>query len=228
MKSGANVNDFDAWGDTPLIPAPRRGNIRVVDLLLAAGADVNITSDCPDQEDRSALSFAAHYNLDPYGHEGQEGSEKDRIRCMKSLLRAGVHVNTLDKEDHSALQHLIITFENTTWRPTKKKMKLLFAAGDTSDGSQTANADLPDFLQELMESKLYLKHICRNWIRKYMLNLNQNVNLFVTVSKLGLPDLLTQYMLHDMTLEEEDDDDNEGYDDDDDDDDDDDNANETV
>ena len=116
-------------------------------------------------------------------------------------------MNTPDKEDHCALQHLITTSEDTTYRLAKKKMKLLFVAGDTSDGNQNADSDLPDFLQELVESRLDLKQICRNWIRKYLLNLNHNINLFVRVPKLGLPDILTQYMLYDMTLEDDDDDD---------------------
>ena len=214
LNAGANVNQLDAWSDTPLILASRCGNIRIVDLLLAAGADVNITSGLYEHEGQPALGFAAYYEVDPYGYEGQEGSMKDRIRCMKSLLRAGAHVNIRDKpENHSALQHLITTFENTAWKPAKKKMKLLFAAGDNSDSSEPADIDLPDFLQDLVEVRLDLKQICRNWIRKYLLKLNKNMNLFVRVSKLGLPELLTQYLLYDMTLEEEDDDDNNGYDD---------------
>ena len=214
LKSGANVNQLDAWSDTPLILASRCGNIRIVDLLLAAGADVNITSGLYEHEGQPALGFAAYYEVDPYGYEGQEGSMKDRIRCMKSLLRAGAHVNIRDKpENHSALQHLITTFENTAWKPAKKNMKLLFAAGDNSDGSEPADTDLPDFLQDLVEVRLDLKQICRNWIRKYLLKLNKNTNLFVRVSKLGLPELLTQYLLYDMTLEEEDDDSSVGYDD---------------
>ena len=76
LRSGANVNELDAWSDTPLILAARCGNIRIVDLLLAAGADVNITSGFSEHEGRSVLSFAAHYNVDSYGYDGPEGSDE--------------------------------------------------------------------------------------------------------------------------------------------------------
>ena len=78
------------------------------------------------------------------------------------------------------------------------------------------------------EVALNLKHLCRETIRKHLLKLDPHENLFHRVPRLGLPTLISDYLLYNQTLDDEknddsddDSDDNENNSDDDDDDDDD-------
>ena len=43
---------------------------------------------------------------------------------------------------------------------------------------------------------LCLKEKCRNVIRKHLLELDPHENLFIRVPRLGLPSLLTEYLLY--------------------------------
>ena len=44
--------------------------------------------------------------------------------------------------------------------------------------------------------KLILKHICRRMIRKHLLKLDRHRNLFVNIPQLGLPSIITEYLLY--------------------------------
>ena len=47
--------------------------------------------------------------------------------------------------------------------------------------------------------KLNLKHICRRMIRKHLLKLDRHKNLFVRIPQLGLPSIITEYLLYGMS-----------------------------
>ena len=70
---------------------------------------------------------------------------------------------------------------------------------------------IPEVLK-FQEEKLELKHICREAIRKHLLKLDLHSNLFVRVPQLGLPSIVTEYLLFNQSLDDDDD----GDDDDDD------------
>ena len=55
--------------------------------------------------------------------------------------------------------------------------------------------------------ELSLKHLCRESIRKHLLEMDPHTNLFDRVPKLGLSSLLSAYVLYNQTLDDEDDDD---------------------
>ena len=78
---------------------------------------------------------------------------------------------------------------------------MLFAAGESVD--QTKVKKVPHYLKPSAE--IYLKNICRETNRKHLLQMN-DVNLFVRVPQLGLPHLMTSYLLHDVTLDDEEED----------------------
>ena len=83
---------------------------------------------------------------------------------------------------------------------------MLLAAGEELD------EEYPDTPEEIS-----LNHLCRGAIRKYLLNLNRNENLFVRMPKLGLPAFLTDYLLFNQKLQKLDGDntnDDKGYNDD--------------
>ena len=61
----------------------------------------------------------------------------------------------------------------------------------------------PRFLFDVIPD-LSLKHLCRKAIRKHLLELDPHSHLFGRVPKLGLPTLLNEYLLYDVTFENDD------------------------
>ena len=176
ITAGTDVNKATACGSTALMWAIDRGSYRCVQALIDAGADVNSV----DNKNYTALYYAV---------------EHSEPNIVKILLRAGASVNKN--------QLFPNPYENKA-----KITKLLRAAGmsiefkndwESYDGGT-------DFEDDCEPSHICLKHICRDAIRKHLLE-NSEVNLFVQISRLGLPCLLTSFLLFHQTLEEEDDDD---------------------
>ena len=85
---------------------------------------------------------------------------------------------------------------------------MLYAAGETIDDStdeeNESNTLLPnrpplDWLKESKE-KLCLRDSCREAIRKHVLILDPHGNLFDRVPKLGLPAVLNNYLLYNVSV----------------------------
>ena len=53
------------------------------------------------------------------------------------------------------------------------------------------------------EQTLNLRHICRETIRKHLLNLDPHTHLFDRMPRLGLPSLLTRYLLYYKSLDDD-------------------------
>ena len=60
--------------------------------------------------------------------------------------------------------------------------------------------DIPQILK-FEKERLQLKHMCRDRIRKHLIILDPNENLFGRIPELGLPSVLTEYLLYNMSLE---------------------------
>ena len=67
---------------------------------------------------------------------------------------------------------------------------------------KSKDVSVPDFLLRLMEPKLNLKEWCRLSIRKHLINLDAQLNLFHRIIQLGLPPPLVRYLLYNMSLDE--------------------------
>ena len=88
--------------------------------------------------------------------------------------------------------------------------KLLHAAGEAIEGPIPPNfnflrgciehIEIPEYFQELKEN-LDLKHLCREAIRKHLIDVDPHENLFVRIPQLGLPSLVVDYLLYDCSLE---------------------------
>ena len=87
---------------------------------------------------------------------------------------------------------------------------LLYAAGETLDGP-TVNADhviydgviitnIPKYFTELKQN-LDLKHLCREAIRKHLIDLYLHKHLFGRIPQLGLPSIMAEYLLYDYSLD---------------------------
>jgi uncharacterized protein len=84
LQAGANVNQRDEFGNTPLMIAADRSNLAIVELLLAAGADVRATNES---------GFTALMNAADHGN----------ITIVKTLIKAGSDVRARSKAGFSAL-----------------------------------------------------------------------------------------------------------------------------
>ena len=189
IKAGADVNKANQHGFTPLMGAATRGYITYVDLLLKAGADVNTIN----ETGRTALICAAENHI---------------AITIKLLLQAGAKIN-IRPDDRNALQtHLCYKtkFQNRHLINEEICM-VLFAAGEDTDGSTftaqhdrgTIVIDVPEYLLKAKETE-NLSEMCRAAIRGHLLGLNPQEHLFGKVSRLGLPDTLTEFLLYNVTL----------------------------
>jgi ankyrin repeat protein len=79
IESGANVNDKDQIGQTPLIVATQHGCKKLVEILIGAGADIHERNDFG----QSAIITAAQENL---------------LEIAKFLIESGANVNIPDAE----------------------------------------------------------------------------------------------------------------------------------
>ena len=182
IEAGADVNvGRGIEGRTALFPASES---KCVDVLLEAGADVNIT----DHDDKNALHF--WFNID-YDDDDYLDYLKSYCQNIKKLLRAGIHINKFNtSKDKNALETLLdYKYEDQNADSTaeiyyKDPMKLLYAAGETLEG--TEEDKIPEELK-FDDEKFQLKHICREAIRKHLLKVDSHSNLFGRIPVLGAP-----------------------------------------
>ena len=178
IQEGADVNTTDKRGNNVLFYASDNGYENIVNTLLHAGAHVNHTN----RVGSGALRVAV-----VNGH--------DRVASL--LIQAGADVNKKRKDGRRPLSEAV--------RYGRVKcVKLLLAAGATVNKTQgypppcrNANEiqNLLDSAEVKIETKLDLKHICREVIRKHLQGLDC-LNLFPLIPMLGLPSPLCDYVLY--------------------------------
>ena len=234
IKAGADVNAKNKQGQTALFFA---SDYRYLDMLLKAGADVNIT----DNDGNTTLHLLENLNNDDEGDvdylknyvmkcQNAKKILRDRLKnyhqCVKKLLRAGIHINRfarVQRKRKTALQTLLdYKDKNQTADPMTEidytdSIKFLYTAGETLRGTDVDK--MPEELK-FEEEKLELKHICREAIRKHLLKLDPHQRLFSRIPRLGLPSVVTEYLLFNQSLDDDEEDEEEEEEDDDDNDDD--------
>ena len=170
--------------------ACRRNYAECVELLIQQGADVNISHNYLSSPLIFTVSYWVNHNT---------------LQCLKLLLQAGAHVNRIDYREKNAL-----TVHFTGRKPVNERVVLLLcAAGETlkvriTDGlplrldKNYSDVEIPNHIL-YKTSHLELKHMCREEIRKHLLELSP-VNLFTRAPRLGFPSVLTSYILYDVSL----------------------------
>ena len=90
----------------------------------------------------------------------------------------------------------------------KDLVLMLYAAGETIEGTTVERINnsggviqvlVPEYLK-FSDLKLSLKHLCRQAIRKHLLDVDPYEHLFRRVPRLRLPASLSKYMLFDVSL----------------------------
>ena len=182
VKVGANLETKDLFGYTALFHACQQGHHECADVLIQAGADVNIT----DTKGNTALIEASSFG---------------REQCIRLLLRAGADVNRRNDSSHNALMAFI------SHNCSKNICMLLFAAGETIDATiraeqwdyNDARFPVPSFLQQKHQN-LCLKDLCREAIRKPLIERDPHSHLFKQIPMLGLPSIIENYLLYNCSL----------------------------
>ena len=219
IDARANLDEVEMQnGRTALMGAALNGHHLCVDALIEAGADVNIisASRCTGLlEYRWTLPSENHYKciesiiavgadvnvLDHLGYNSGYVTvlmalSDFNTRLIRLYLKAGVYINDTKICGHSALEELIKKRkrgeeEEETF---KEMIFLLFAAGEKI---HKATPNIPEYLKPTMS----LMDICRRAIRNYLIELDPKHNLFERIPKLKLPDILTMYLLYNMSVE---------------------------
>ena len=203
LQAGADVNVVNMYGDTALSMALAERNCSCVQTLIQAGADVNAAKD----NGNTVLMAAVEA---PDLLFGKDTRDKSKMRCFQLLLAAGAHVNKTNNKQQNALEYYVSRCEQVS----PDIFMLLYAAGETIDSAttenivwdQTNNNNCMGGLDDLTTNKsneFCLKHISREAIRKHLFTLKPNEHLFCRIPELGLPPIITKYLLYDMSLERE-------------------------
>ena len=208
IEAGADVNLEDVDGNTPLSTAALKGQQKYMELLLTLGADVNGRN----KNGGTPLMYAVC-------------SEDDT--CAKALIEAGADVNIANKRGDTALsiaaatgnvKNLLMLLQSgahinrgsvvscpAAYRTFKTGLTpittmLLFAAGERFDDRDLR--EKINTLFDLEECDLDLKHLCRERLRRHLIDLNPHAHLFNRIPHLGLPSLVNEYLLYDVSLED--------------------------
>ena len=200
MKAGADSN-IELHGHECLTTAFRllilSGHYRYVKRLIEAGADVNVTM---SRNIQSCLICIAR---------------RGDVGTAKLLLKAGAVVNVRQDDGHSALEFCLERYHRIHGQQQEEEedrfIILLFAAGEKVPGTrfrfkhshcETYYVYTPKFLFRMWQpSSLRLTDMCKDRIRKHMMQLS-NVNLFVQVTKLGLPASLQSFLVYNVSLDD--------------------------
>ena len=99
ISAGANVNIKDAEGGTSLLYALLNGNMDVVEMLIDAGADVNIQNKFKDKDEIALMSKALAGNVECLRQLIDSGSlaaavEQEHLDFPKELVKVEDDVNT--------------------------------------------------------------------------------------------------------------------------------------
>ena len=210
--AGADVNQVNCNGETALHAALSVLSEGCFNLMLKLGADVNIASKKGVTPLMKATGVCRH--LQGMMMQGKSAAaikvEKVRsIRRICRLLQAGAQVGRRDHLGRNSIEISVTQQQENV----KEIHMLLYAAGETLDGptvpieagfnrncNRVIHIDIPEYFQEIKEN-LDLKHLCREVIRKHLIDLDPHQHLFGRIPQLGLPSIVTEYLLYDCSLD---------------------------
>ena len=224
---GADVNNVDKFGDPVLMKALEKDTYAVcIQLLIKKGANVN----SKNRDGKSALVYAAlnsyEQSMKVLIDEGadvnlavNQGSEAGltpliasagtgNINCVRMLLKGGAYVNrTLQNSGSNAIKYHL----DHNRQENEDLLKLLLVAGETTTNRRLMKLvfggpaeEVKDLEQSGFEEdqNINLMCKCRDTIRSHIATTNPHVNMFNAVAQLGLPELMCNYLVYNLSLDE--------------------------
>ena len=163
--------------------------------LLMAGADVNA-------RDNSGYTPLFHAAFRPKA-----------LSFVAVLLKSNAQINLYNNDNKNAIENYILKVYSRLNRSStqldedksRESILLMFAAGEFIQESvvkhvkEETKTHAVNILADLACS-LCLMHLCRERIRMHLLNLDPHTHLFNRIPQLGLPSLLTDYLLYNVVL----------------------------
>ena len=170
IKTGANVNAVTNSDEKALINAILMGYDKSLELLISAGAAVNNLDN-----NITALIMTT----------GRNCATDTKSKTVRILLKVGAHVNKAKDVAYKVTESV-----QRVKSPSERReiLQLVFVAGESTVSEIEDVLKCPEFEKGL-------KHFCRQSIRKHLLELDEHINLFQRIPKLGLPSLLAKYLL---------------------------------
>ena len=167
-----------------------------ITLLVSGGADVNVKT--VNGKEILWIILRKHssgHNVDCKCRE----LSVDRYSLVRLFLHAGADLREMLQLLEKQIQFLA------------PDLLLLLAAGATTGYlSQVKDSIQNDVsagsIQQLLPNRSNLMSLCRSSMRDHLLNTNPSNNLFISVPRLGLPSVLTDYLLFHTFIEKENDD----------------------
>ena len=135
LNRGVDVNyQEDSQGESPLMMASRQGKKNIFDILLNAGADINLL----DQDGYDALMYAVSGSR--YGHRGKSPAMRRRtlqyILIVKKLLDKGINPN-IRNDDNFTAYDMAMYFENIEIAELIKKYMTIYRMQALKRGNLT-------------------------------------------------------------------------------------------
>ena len=187
LQAGADVNSLDTNSQSPLMLAASNKSLLSVKLLLQAGAEVRLT----DKVGCNAL----HCSVIKHVH----GATKSKVVTeIVRLLHAAGERRKVATSERSLPKPLGRPGPRRLIGLDRKNLLMSVLSEPKIDPEQLSGI-VRQYLQD-DEPTLCLMHICRQTIREHLLQMSR-VNLFVRVPHLGLPSLLAEFLLYDVSLE---------------------------
>ena len=196
-----DINSKDCFGNTAFRIAIRFQYTDCTKLLIKEGIDVNrfpAVDETPltqasKSKGSSSLKLLLEAGADVKAENSRGNSalntcilfhnrdEQEVIDKIRLLFRAGAHINKKPNSGQYA------QYIDPSW---KTLIRISFAAGETLPFD--SRADEGD----------RLKDMCRRRIRQILIDKDPHENLLFRIPQLGLPSLVTEYLLYGVTLDD--------------------------
>ena len=229
VQSGIDEK-YKFWMDKALITAADMVQGKCVEILIAAGADVN----WHDTHGWTALMAAARNGHNEcvefliksgaqvndrtiYGNTALIlAARQDRHKCIETLIKAGADMNSRNckgyttlmeaakRDHHKCVAILVFAGAGVNMQSRQGITSSRYVHGEKTRSLLFAAGE-KEAMKRCAElySELHLSHLCRASIRKHLLQVS-DMDLFTRVPKLDLPKPLEKYLLFSEILDEDD------------------------